>query len=132
MIAIDTNVLVRVLVDDPSSPAQCEQARTLLKENSVVFISQIVLVETVWVLESAYRFDKSQLITVLEHIARNPNIRLEAFELLDGALSLYRSSRADFSDYLILAQIRSKQLTLYTFDRKLGRLQGAQLMKEAG
>lgn len=53
MIAIDTNVLVRILVEDPDAPEQCQQARNLvLSASEPVWIAQIVLVEAVWVLES--------------------------------------------------------------------------------
>ncbi len=47
MIAIDTNVLVRVLVNDPQATDQCQLARELLKTNKAVWVCCIVLVETV-------------------------------------------------------------------------------------
>lgn len=63
MIAIDTNVLVRILVDDPDAPEQCQQARDLVSsEKESVWIAQIVLVETVWVLESCYQFRKPTIL----------------------------------------------------------------------
>lgn len=126
MIAIDTNVLVRVLVDDPTALQQCEQARALLKAHGSVWISQPVLIETVWVLESAYQLDKAQLLDVLERIFRHPSVYLESSELLDSALSLYSASHADFADCLILVKAQTQHLTLYTFDRKLARLYSAQ------
>ncbi|CDH46874.1 type II toxin-antitoxin system VapC family toxin [Candidatus Contendibacter odensensis] len=126
MIAIDTNVLVRVLVDDPTAPQQCEQARILLKAQGSVWVSQPVLIETVWVLESAYGLDKAQLLDVLERILRHPGVCLESSELLDSALSLYSASHTDFADCLILVKAQTQHLILYTFDRKLARLHGAQ------
>ncbi|MEY3786514.1 MAG: hypothetical protein RLZ75_719 [Pseudomonadota bacterium] len=47
MIAIDTNVLVRVLVNDPQAEEQCQLARDLLVTNKDVWVCRIVLVETV-------------------------------------------------------------------------------------
>lgn len=126
MIAIDTNVLVRVLVDDPTAPHQCEQARILLKAQGSAWISQPVLIETVWV-----RFDKAQLLDVLERILRHPGISLESSELLDSALSLYSASHTDFADCLILVKAQAQNLTLYTFDRKLARLHGAQRVEHS-
>jgi predicted nucleic acid-binding protein len=54
MIAIDTNILIRLLVDDKGQPEQVEAAWKQVKKEGAVFIPQIVQVETVWVLESAY------------------------------------------------------------------------------
>jgi predicted nucleic-acid-binding protein len=50
VIAVDTNVLVRLPVDDSQAPAQVSAARKLLKDKGPAFVSQIVQVETVWVL----------------------------------------------------------------------------------
>ena len=126
MIAIDTNVLVRVLVDDPDAPDQCEQARELLLTHGLAWIAQIVLVETVWVLESVYGFGRAEILNIIERIRENPALELEAADRLDEALALYRDSTADFADSLILVAATQRRLILHTFDRKLGRLNGAQ------
>ncbi|HRZ23561.1 MAG TPA: type II toxin-antitoxin system VapC family toxin [Candidatus Contendobacter sp.] len=126
MIAIDTNVLIRVLVDDPDAPDQCEQARELLLTHGLAWIAQIVLVETVWVLESVYGFGRAEILNIIERIRENPALELEAADRLDEALALYRDSTADFADSLILVAATQRRLILHTFDRKLGRLNGAQ------
>ena len=66
MIAIDTNVLVRVLVDDPGAPQQNERARASVTRAKRVFIPQPVQIETLWVLSRSYGFDRQALIDVLE------------------------------------------------------------------
>ncbi len=127
MIAIDTNVLIRVLVDDPDAPDQCQQARELLLVHGSAWIAQIVLVETVWVLESVYGFGRTEILNVVERIRENPALELEAVDRLDTALTLYRNSTADFADGLILlVAATQRRLVLHTFDRKLARLDGAQ------
>ena len=126
MIAIDTNVLIRVLVDDPDAPDQCEQARELLLTHGLAWIAQIVLVETVWVLESVYGFGRAEILNIIERIRENPALELEAADRLDEALALYRDSTADFADSLILVAATQRRLILHTIDRKLGRLNGAQ------
>lgn len=126
MIAIDTNVLVRVLVDDPDAPDQCQQARELLLAHGSAWIAQIVLVETVWVLESVYGFDRAGISNGVERIRGNPALEFEAADRLDAALALYRDSTADFADCLILVAAMQRRLILHTFDRKLARLSGAQ------
>lgn len=129
MLAIDTNVLLRVLVDDPSAPEQNRLARNLLVETDSVWVSLIVLVETVWVLESAYSFEASAILSVLEALVAHPGITVEAYGHVDRALSLYSDGHTDFADCLILAGALERRLTLHTFDRKLARLHGA---KEIG
>ena len=126
MIAIDTNVLVRVVVDDPDAPDQCQQARELLLTHGSAWITEIVLIETVWVLESAYRFSKTEILNVIERIRENPALEFEVMDRLDTALVLYRNINADFADVLILAAATQQQVILYTFDRKLARLDGTQ------
>ncbi|MFA7061261.1 MAG: PIN domain-containing protein [Pedobacter sp.] len=54
MIAVDTNVLIRILVDDPGAVPQMQAARALLANDEALHVPQIVQVETVWVLESTY------------------------------------------------------------------------------
>jgi len=119
-------VLIRVLVDDPDAPDQCEQARELLLTHGLAWIAQIVLVETVWVLESVYGFGRAEILNIIERIRENPALELEAADRLDEALALYRDSTADFADSLILVAATQRRLILHTFDRKLGRLNGAQ------
>ena len=64
MIAVDTNVLVRVLVDDPGQKAQVAAARSQAKRAGQVWVAQIVQAETVWVLESAYDLDRTTILRV--------------------------------------------------------------------
>ena len=61
MTAIDTNVLVRIVVDEPSQPSQVIAARALASDAGEVFVPLVVLVEMVWVLESAYGLCKTDV-----------------------------------------------------------------------
>jgi predicted nucleic-acid-binding protein len=127
VIAIDTNVLVRILVDDPGQPAQVATARSLASHANQVFVPLVVQVELVWVLESGYRLDKPSVIEALEHLETNHAFTLEDDATCRSALALYRSSSADYADCVILAACRHRGLPLHTFDKRLGRLQGAVL-----
>ena len=71
MIAIDTNVLVRILIDDPEEMAQTQAARKLARIAGTVYVPQIVQVECVWVLETAYHINKSDILRILEHVSEN-------------------------------------------------------------
>ena len=125
MIAIDTNVLVRILVDDPGAEEQCRLARELIGSHDTLWVNQIVLIETIWVLQTSYRFDKTQIALVLEKLSDHPHIRLENNADVKAGLELFCHSNVGFADCLILNDAQSRQLVLHTFDRKLSRLHGA-------
>ena len=126
MISIDTNVFVRILINDPSEPEQNRLARSLAKAAKQVFVSQIVQIETVWVLESAYGFQKPQVLSVLQTILTKKSWVLQHADRFAVALEQFASSNAGFADCLILAESQQESLPLWTFDRKLAKLQGAQ------
>ncbi len=125
MIAVDTNLLVRILADDPSQPAQVDAARTLASQAQQVFVPLVVQVETVWVLESGYGLSKKAVFQALEHLEINQAFVLEDEDLSHRALELFRSSNADYSDCIILSNCRARDLELYTFDKRLSKLAGA-------
>ncbi|OGO29021.1 MAG: PIN domain-containing protein [Chloroflexi bacterium RBG_16_52_11] len=124
MIAVDTNVLVRVLVDDPGQPAQIKAARTRVRHAKEVFVPQIVQAETVWVLESAYGLNKPAILDVLEHLLHNKAFVLQDDAIFQKALAAYRIGNADFADYLILAECQSADYELVTFDKRLAKAPG--------
>jgi predicted nucleic-acid-binding protein len=128
VLAVDTNVLVRILVDDPSAPRQCSAARQLASDCGCVYVSQIVQVETVWVLESTYRFSRSAVANALTSLAGNEAYVLQRHKIFLDALHAMNSGAAEFSDCLILAEARAEKSELATFDKKLAKLSGAKLV----
>ena len=125
MIAVDANLLVRILADDPGQPGQVAAARALASEAKQVFVPLVVQVETVWVLESGSGLDKKSVIRALEHLEVNPAFVRQDEDLSHRALALFRSCNAYFSDCVILAGCRTRGLELYTFDKRLGEVAGA-------
>lgn len=121
MIALDTNVLLRALVDDPDSPEQCRTVRARLNKEPQAFIPQIVQAELVWALTGSYGLDKSQLIAVLGELQDNTAYCLEMPMRFASALSTYTTGKADFADYLLLAAVREHGGPLLTFDKRLAR-----------
>jgi len=126
LIAVDTNVLIRLLVNDSADQAQIEVAKQLLRAAVQVYVPQIVQVEVVWVLETAYYFDKEAILRVLQHLSEHPCFILQHLELFIIAIHDYRNNHADFSDCLILAESCHQAYQLATFDRKLGKLHDVQ------
>ena len=122
MIALDTNVLVRFLVVD--DPEQTERAKKLLGEElaagRAVFIGEIVICETIWVLTRGYRFARAQIGLTLKRLLAAPGLHFGHREQLERALEAFEAGRADFADYLIREQaLAEKCRSVATFDRGL-------------
>lgn len=130
IIALDTNVLVRVFVNDPDNPKQNELARELVNQYENIYISQIVQVELIWVLSRRMNFDKQDIIKVLEIIYHHNAIILEYPERFLKALELYKNHSADFSDYLIFSYANENNCPFWTFDKKLSKTQGVNILLE--
>ena len=128
MLALDTNVLVRILIDDPGSARQCAAARRLASAAGKVYVSQVVQIETVWVLESVYGFARAELAGALDGLLSNQSFVLQQADIFRAALGEFRVGPADFSDYVILMQARAERIDLATFDRKLSKLTGTRLI----
>jgi len=114
MIAVDTNIVVRLLTKDDAK--QYNKALTLFKNNTV-FISLTVLQETEWVLRFSYEFSPTAIHNAISMLAGLPNIEIEKPNIVLSTLELY-SSGMDFSDALHLTQAGDCSRFL-TFDKKL-------------
>ena len=109
---------------------QCRLARELMTENVDAWICRIVLVETVWVLQSAYQFNKEQILLIFEKLIQHPNFHLEDATNLYSVLTIFSAGNAGFADCLILNDAQHNQLILHTFDLKLSRLHGAKRVEK--
>ena len=81
MLAVDTNLLVHVQVDDPTALDQCRAARQAVSEAGEFLVSQAVQIETVWVLVSAYGLSKTSLQHTLGAITNHPAFHLQRREV---------------------------------------------------
>lgn len=126
MIAVDTNVLLRYLIQplDIRNPSwQHKAAVNLIDGADHVYITDIVLAEIEWVLESYFGFNKGEIHGVLSELSQNPRFVFESWSSVQCALMDYREiAKADFSDCLIARRAQEKQVMLYTFEgtTKLG------------
>ncbi len=111
MIAIDTNVLLRYLLDDDKS--QSAKATKLICGSKPVLITDVVLTEAIWTLKGAkYKLDKEGIIRVINALFEEPNIQFEDGQTIWRALNDYRKAdavkvgnkkkMADFPDALIV------------------------------
>lgn len=118
MIAIDTNVVVRHLTRD--DPRQAERARMIMR--SGVVISLTAMLETVWVLQSAYSYTREQIAMALETIAMSESIDIENHVGFVSAVNAYRAG-LDFADALHLAGCAAPLFA--TFDTDLAKRSAA-------
>ncbi|MBD2114508.1 MULTISPECIES: PIN domain-containing protein [Cyanophyceae] len=128
MIGLDTNILVRYLTRDHEP--QWQQASEVIQQNQPCFIANIVLCELVWVLRGAkYRFQKTEVVDILEAMLHSAAFEFENRSTLDQALQRYKQGKADFSDYLIGAVSRQAGCTeTASFDGKLKGEKGFQCL----
>ncbi|MEM6532602.1 MAG: type II toxin-antitoxin system VapC family toxin [Myxococcota bacterium] len=124
MIALDTNVLVRLVTQD--DPRQVKAAKKRLG-GQPVFVAKTVVLELAWVLESVYELDRDAVHRALDFVARLSRAQLEDSAAVRTALDAYRQG-ADFADALHVASSPSDAVFV-TFDRALTkRFERAQLV----
>ena len=122
MVGLDTNVLVRYITqDDPRQSKMAERAiEKAVAGGAKVLVQPIVLCELVWVLESAYRYGKSEIIAVIEQVMRTVQFEIAEKDVIWKALEDFSGGSADFSDYLIgRANERAGAQTTLSFERSL-------------
>jgi predicted nucleic acid-binding protein len=110
LVAVDTNVLVRLLVGD--HPAQHRAARSLFRREQI-FIPDTVLLEAEWVLRRAFRFPPAEICAALRHACGLTNVSLRDAGLVAQAINWHEAG-LDFADALHLAT--SGDTDLRTFD----------------
>ena len=114
-IAVDTNVLIRLITAD--DPEQLERVN-LLFTNKSVWISNTVLVETEWVLRRGMNYSKSEVAVAFETLSALENVTFEDFETFTAAISGMQHGM-DFADAMHTFISNANNLCLHTFDKKL-------------
>src|SRR5437867_735880 len=130
MIGLDTNVVVRYLVQD--DPVQSRRAREIvehrLSSRDPGFVSVVAIAETVWVLDRAYRFSNEDIVAAIERTLRTDALVVESEQEVFAAITALKEGRGSFADALIgaLGAAAGCSATL-TFDRKALRLSDVEL-----
>lgn len=131
MIGLDTNVLVRHLVQD--EPSQSRKATHVITKQCTRddpgFVNRVVLCELVWVLESAYGYPKDTIVAVLEKLLQTTQLKIEDPQTAWTAFRMYQTGKADFADCLLGAtnRLRGCDETV-SFDQAVGKLDGLRLL----
>jgi predicted nucleic-acid-binding protein len=124
MRAIDTNVLVRLIIRDDGKQVEAAEAFVL----KGAWVSHLVLAETSWVLDSVYDLSASQIANAVELLLNHEQLTIQDADVVGAALRQFRQrSSVSFSDALIVEVARKNgHVPIGTFDRHLSKLDGVQ------
>ena len=132
MIGVDTNVVLRLIVEDDA-----EQSRRAAKfveshctSDSPGFINRITLCETIWVLKSGHGYDRGKIAAAIKRITETVYFVVEDREHVQRALDRFERAAIDFADALVAEVNRAHGCdSTATFDRKAARLDGFVLVR---
>jgi predicted nucleic-acid-binding protein len=127
MVAVDTNVLVRLIVRDDAEQARAAEEFT----TGGAWVSHLVLAETIWVLDAVYERTGEQIAVALEMLLNHRSLSLQDADVVTLALEQFRKRPAlGFTDCLTLEIARrAGHLPLGTFDRNLAKLEGVERLR---
>lgn len=126
MRAIDTNLLVRLITRDDLK--QLRAAEEFIAKGA--WVSHLVLVETLWVLDAVYQSTSEQIATAVEMLLNHKELTLQDSDVVAAALDQFRSRPSvGFSDCMVLEVARKAgHLPVGTFDKALSKHDGAALV----
>lgn len=130
MIGLDTNILVRYLVQD--EPAQARRATALIEQDLTQsapgFVSTVAMAETAWVLERAYGFEARAIAAAIERLLQLEILQIESEQEVFTAMIALKEGVGSFADALIGALgTKAGCLRTLTFDKKALRLASFEL-----
>ena len=131
MAALDTNVLVRFLVQDDArqGAAATRLIRNGIKAGGALYIPVTVVLELEWLLRSSFTFDKAAVLQTMFGLLGSFELAFESEGAVEAALGNYADGKADFADCLHAAlAMMAQEQPLWTFDRAAAKIDGARLL----
>lgn len=132
MIALDANLLVRLLTND--DPRQAAKVEAWLRDNATpktpAYVDHVVLCELGWVLERSYGYDRAEVHAALAALLEQDHLKIESPGLVRQALMMYADGPADFSDYLLAVRAQAAGYSpVLTLDKKAAKTATHQLLR---
>jgi len=130
MIGLDTNVLVRYIMQD--DPKQSPKATKIVESLDGVaggYVTLVSVVELVWVLSASFELTRSQVAQALDAIIRTKQFKIESADQVIRALRVFKDGKSDFADCLIERSANSAGCeTTVTFDVNASKHSGMTLI----
>jgi predicted nucleic-acid-binding protein len=132
MIGLDTNIVVRLIVED--DPAQSRRATRFVESHctsaSPGFINRVTLCETILVLKTGYGYDRDKIAAVIKRITETSHFEVEDRGHIQAALDAFGRGAIDFADALVAEGNSARGcVATGTFDRKAAQLKGFVLVQ---
>lgn len=122
---IDTNIFLRFLInDDPQKTAACEALfKKAIAGEELLFTTDMVIAEIIWVLESYYEINKKSVSEMVEKILNTENLICPGREIIINALAAYNEKNIDFIDAYNAYSIKIDGINeLYSYDKHYDRI----------
>jgi predicted nucleic-acid-binding protein len=132
VIGLDTNVLLRILVDDgsPNVAVARRFAVEQVERGERLFLDRVVLAEIEWVLASIYGYARAQIAAAIHAVLENGAYEVEDRPVVHAAWEKFRDGSADFSDCLIAAKHATAGCAFTaTFDRGMRGLPTTRVLR---
>lgn len=131
MAGLDTNTLVRWLIDDDAGQSQRIDAlfKSASRQGRSLFVPLTVMLELEWVLRSRYEFGKPAILLAMSALLETRELEFQAEPTVERALHAYRQGTADFADCLHAGACWSAgKAPMLTLDARAARLVDAKLL----
>lgn len=116
---IDANLILRYLLGDP----EAGKVEKLLRSKNKLLLSDVILAEIVWVLDSYYKWDRSKIVESLISLVRLSSIICNKLLLMETLTILGKQKTFDFADaYSVALMKQSKIKDIYSFDRDFDKI----------
>ncbi len=129
VLGLDTNIVLRLLLDDSILPDSPEQTRLVAElvatGEETFFVSQVVVAEAVWVLRNHVRLTKEFVQDIIDRLLGAANLDVQDAPAIKHALASFLEGPGDFGDHLIGAvNLAGGCRATLTFDRKVSKAKG--------
>jgi len=116
---IDANYILRYLLKDIDE--QYLQSASVI-ENHNVFIPGEIIAEVVYVLQKVYSVPNEMIKESLLELFNYPTITIREPKIIRKALAVFTQNKVDYADALLIAFAKTKNATIFTFDKKVNRI----------
>jgi predicted nucleic-acid-binding protein len=132
MKAVDTNILIRFLTGD--DPAQAKMVYALFKkaesEKTELFVPLLIVLETIWVLESVYAVSRAEILDAISDLLLMPVLKFDQYAILQQLIRSAQGNTIDLSDLLIAHAAKTSGCEkVITFDKDAAKFNLFELLR---